>query len=338
MSGRSAEFSIVMPLYNKEREVGRAVRSVLGQTVADFELIVVDDGSTDESASRVREFADPRIRLLEQPNAGVAEARNAGVRAARGGWVAFLDADDEWRPDFLETLRRLREVFPDAGVLATSYFLGSPDGRRRPAALRGFTPARDGSDLGLLADYFDAAARSDPPICSSAVCVRKGALESAGGFPAGIGSGEDLLTWARLAFREPVAYSRRPGAVFWAPADVFARPGRAPQEPDRVAAGLAELLAAAPPERRKSLRRYAAHWHKMRASIYLRRGEAGPARREIRQARGLDRSDPKIWLYALLLCLPAGLAVAAGRWLNSAVEKARLRAGSVRREGSWPRD
>ena len=89
-------FSVVIPLYNKEQYICRAVDSVLNQTYEQFELIVVDDGSTDRSAELVENIKDDRVRVIRQDNQGEGPARNSGVLAASNHWVAFLDADDAW--------------------------------------------------------------------------------------------------------------------------------------------------------------------------------------------------------------------------------------------------
>ena len=108
-----------MPLYNKARSVAATIESVRAQSFADFELIVVNDGSTDESRQRVIEFEDERIRLIDQRNGGVSAARNAGIALAAAPYVAFLDADDTWHPEYLERLHALTRVFPDASAYAT---------------------------------------------------------------------------------------------------------------------------------------------------------------------------------------------------------------------------
>ncbi|MCM0083341.1 glycosyltransferase family 2 protein [Geomonas sp. Red32] len=126
------EISVIIPLYNKERYVQRAVNSVLEQSLAPLEVVVVDDGSTDGSAEAVAALGpDQRLRLVSQRNQGVSAARNRGVAEARGRFVAFLDADDQWQPEFLETLQWLRELFPEGCFFATGFEVIYSDGSRR---------------------------------------------------------------------------------------------------------------------------------------------------------------------------------------------------------------
>ena len=139
----SARVTVVMPVYNKCSVVRRAVLSVLNQTVPDFEIVIVDDGSTDGSADVVRTFSDRRIRIVEQPNAGEGAARNTGIHASTTDLVAFCDADDEWCPLFLEEVLALAAAYPSCDVYGTSYVLKEPDGATRGAG------ATSRSDKGL---------------------------------------------------------------------------------------------------------------------------------------------------------------------------------------------
>ena len=100
-------FSVVIPLYNKERHIQRAIRSVLNQTHQAFELIIIDDGSTDNSFEMAASIQDPRIHIFRKQNRGLPATRNRGVRESANEWIAFLDADDEWLPGFLETVNEL---------------------------------------------------------------------------------------------------------------------------------------------------------------------------------------------------------------------------------------
>ncbi|HDR8111751.1 glycosyltransferase family 2 protein [Bacillus thuringiensis] len=101
--------SIVIPLYNKEHYIKRAIKSIIGQTFQNYEIIVIDDGSEDNSCNMVRSFQDSRIQLIQQKHSGVAAARNRGIESARADIIAFLDADDEWQPTFLETICSLKK-------------------------------------------------------------------------------------------------------------------------------------------------------------------------------------------------------------------------------------
>lgn len=114
--------SVIIPLFNKAPYIERALASVFAQTFTDFELIVVDDGSTDAGPAIVESFSDPRIRLVRQANAGPGAARNRGLSEARGELVAFLDADDEWLPEFLSESVRLLDEHPEAATVTSGYF------------------------------------------------------------------------------------------------------------------------------------------------------------------------------------------------------------------------
>lgn len=205
----SVKVSVVIPLYNKVQHIRRAVGSVLAQTYQDFELIVVDDGSTDGSGDVVRQFKDPRIRLIVQENAGVSAARNRGIREAGQELIAFLDADDEWLPCFLETVLDLWERYPEAGIYATAYRYSQGEITWRPK----FADCLASPEGGLLGDYFRAALRI-APVTASSVLAPKHVLSRVGGFPAGIGHGEDLCTWAQIALHYRVAWSPVDGAVY----------------------------------------------------------------------------------------------------------------------------
>ena len=111
--------SVVIPLYNKEKQVKQTLRKVLEQTFSDYEIIIVNDGSTDSSAEIAREFEDHRIKVIDQENAGVSAARNRGIKEAKGNFIAFLDADDEWDKDYLAAQHQLTIDYPQCDVFAT---------------------------------------------------------------------------------------------------------------------------------------------------------------------------------------------------------------------------
>lgn len=203
--------SIVIPLYNKEGQIADTLRSVFAQTYTDYEVVIINDGSTDSSVAAVERISDPRVRLIHQQNAGVSAARNRGIAEARGEYIALLDADDKWKPDYLATIARLIDKYPECDVFATNYEFHNNKGKVTPTTIKKLP--FDTTD-GILTNYFEVASCSHPPLWTSAVAARKSALESVGGFPIGIKSGEDLLTWARLACRYKIAYCREALAVF----------------------------------------------------------------------------------------------------------------------------
>jgi glycosyltransferase involved in cell wall biosynthesis len=292
--------SIVMPLYNKEKDVVRALHSVLMQTVHDFELLVVNDGSTDKGPEIVRAIEDNRIRVLDQPNSGVSAARNRGIEEAKSDLITFLDADDEWDKDFLETIMNLRNKFSMCEVFATSYWFSNPEGHRRKAVIRNLP---EGPWEGTLTGYFAVAAKSDPPLWTSAVGVTKRAITSVGGFPIGIHSGEDLLTWAKLAANYDIAYANRPCAVHWNPQTVSDRPGRVPQNPDIVGVELVHLMKDTPTPRTEGIKAYIGLWHQMRAVIYVQLGDRKNAFDELKMTSAYFPSL-KVSLLMLILKLP----------------------------------
>ncbi|MBN1548424.1 MAG: glycosyltransferase family 2 protein [Syntrophaceae bacterium] len=276
-------FSVVIPLYNKADTVARAVQSVLDQTVQDYEIIVVNDGSEDNGPAIVESFNDSRIRLLHQKNAGVSAARNRGIEESVSDLIAFLDADDEWLPTYLEKIRELVVRFPDCGLYGTRYFYQNPDGKKHVAVIRGIPEDFDG----ILNDYFGLAARSHPPICADTACASKDALNRIGGFLKGLASGQDLLAWGKLAANFRMAYSMEPLAVYHLDnaATYRDKPSRVPLEHDIVGEEFKGLYEDSLPPLKNSLGRYCAHWHKMRCSCYLRLGMKRHARCEIRKGK-----------------------------------------------------
>ncbi len=208
---REPGVSVIMPLYNKAPYVRRAIDSILSQSHQNFELIIVDDGSTDKSADAVREILDSRIRMLSQVNRGKCVARNVGISAAQFNLIAFLDADDEWMPDFLETVIDLYQRFPDASVWGTAYSEVSPDGKFRSMPI----PAEilDQGE-GLIVNFFTFSLQIQQPCNASSTMVRKEALDTVGGFPEKLARLGDTDTLFRLALRYPIAYCPIAKAVY----------------------------------------------------------------------------------------------------------------------------
>lgn len=223
--------SVVIPLYNKEKQIAATLQSVLQQTFQDFEIVVVNDGSTDGSVAAAESVVDSRIRIIHQENAGVSVARNKGIEEAKYELIAFLDADDRWKTEYLQTQYELTQKYPDCSVFACNYEFVHADGSVHPTIVRKLP--FEGQD-GILSNYFEVAGCSHPPISSISIMVRKVAIQAVGGFPVGIKSGEDLLTWARLACHGKIAYSRRQLALFMLNRESSGVPKRKPEGSDYI--------------------------------------------------------------------------------------------------------
>ncbi len=294
--------SVVITLYNKEKHIRNTLKGVLGQSFQDFEIVVVDDGSTDNSVSEVQRFKDPRIRIISQTNAGVSAARNRGILESKGEFIALLDGDDEWKPDYLATQYALAEKYPECDVFATDYEFRSNDGKISPTIIKRL---HFDSEDSVLTNYFEIASHSHPPLWTSAIMVSKNALELIGGFPYGIKSGEDLLTWARLACRHKIAYSRKPMAVFNIEGyDLKEKPKRYPAFEDKVGYELKRLREN---HNQPFLRFYISHWHKMRSSVYMRLGIRKHSIKEAIKGLKYNPMNYKLYAYILLNLLPKKL-------------------------------
>lgn len=182
--------SVVIPAYNAAWCVARAVDSVLAQYFRDYELIVVNDGSSDNTAGVLSVYGD-KLRVLDKPNGGLSSARNAGIRAARGHYVAFLDADDRWLPDKLAQQVALMTERPELAFCSTAALLEDPDGMPLGEWRCG------NRSISALEGIFSANAYVAGS--GSAVLVRMDALEKAGGFDESLRSLEDIDMWMRLS-------------------------------------------------------------------------------------------------------------------------------------------
>jgi len=215
-------FSVIIPLYNKAPYIEKTLQSVLQQTFRDFEIIVVDDGSTDNGAEIVKKvFSTDYLtahqlqiplkgfQLISQPNQGVSTARNNGVKAAQENYLAFLDADDEWHPEYLAKMKQLIEQFPDAGLWASSYYIVK-NGRNRLATVG----VEKDFSKGII-NYFQVYAKTlCMPIWTGAAIVSKKVFEEEHGFKPQLKLGEDFDLWVRIAIKHPVAFLNEPLAYY----------------------------------------------------------------------------------------------------------------------------
>jgi hypothetical protein len=264
--------SVVIPLYQKGDVVLGAVRSVLGQSFGDLELIVVDDGSSDEGPARVLAAADGRVRMIRQANAGPGAARNRGLTEARGSLVSFLDADDEWSPEFLQSGVQALEAAPDYAAWIAGRWEG-PDRVSRTERDRrmGLTsgrwrlsPATRPRRLKYFVDFCH----------SSCVLARREVVEQLGGYYAAdrCSYGEDSYLWLLLVLNHPLLLDLEPRVWFHTEHSVLgaARMGRHPVRPALIASE--PLIARCDPAYRDALRDLLAYYRLLETEKLMQQG------------------------------------------------------------------
>ncbi len=207
--------SVIVPLYNKEHHILRAINSIYSQTYKNIEVLIIDDGSTDNSANVVKAINKDNLYLIRQDNKGVSAARNSGIKRSQGEIIAFLDADDEWRTDFLETIIRLITQYSEAGLYATSYATVNSNGTFTLRDLDGIPPS---PWCGLIDNYLKIILYS-LPICSSSVAIPKKIFSDIGMFMEGEARAEDQEMWFRIALKYRIAYCNLPCATYYQNAD-----------------------------------------------------------------------------------------------------------------------
>lgn len=207
------KFSVIIPLYNKAPYIERAVKSVLSQDYPHFEIIVVNDGSLDGGEKIVTKLEDERLKLVSQKNAGVSAARNTGAKEAQYEYLAFLDGDDTWEPNFLSEIVKLIGNFPDAGIYGTSNSFIYPNGKK---VAEDFSYLFNGKEQGLLEDYFGLFAKiQKSPFSNSNLCIPKKIYNEFGGYKVGVKLTEDSDLWCRIALKYDVAFSVKPLANYF---------------------------------------------------------------------------------------------------------------------------
>ncbi len=202
--------------------MAKAIQSVLAQTFTDYELIIMDDGSKDDSFSIALRAVEGRgnCHLYRQKNAGVSMARNNGVALSQGKFLCFLDADDWWKPTFLEEMSKLIEEYPDAGVYSTSYTIVNETKHKTRVAPIG---VEVGFEKGYI-NYCQVYARTMAmPLTSISVAIPRLVFDEMEGFPQGIKLGEDFLLWIHIALKHKVALLNKPLAYYNQDVDVANR-------------------------------------------------------------------------------------------------------------------
>ncbi|MFD2247998.1 glycosyltransferase family 2 protein [Pontibacter ruber] len=211
MNSKKPMFSVVIPLYNKEAHVAETINSALSQTYRDFELIVVDDGSTDKSLQIALSITDPRLKVFSKKNGGVSDARNHGIKKSNHQYIALLDADDNWEPGFLAEMKRLIDKYPFCGLYAAAYKKINPV----TSTINPVTSTIYGNEVqeGIVDDFFKVKLKHHVP-WSSAIVINKSVFDNVGGFPVGMIGGEDDYTWAKIATKYNIAFTPKVLAVY----------------------------------------------------------------------------------------------------------------------------
>ena len=208
----SFKFSVIIPLYNKEKYISETIHSVLKQTFSDFEVLIVNDCSTDQSLKIVEQIKDDRIKIIQhQENSGLSASRNTGIKAAQGKIITFLDADDLWKEDFLFHISQLSEKFSDCAIYGTDYFESVQN--------KLYSPKKNLDHFYKVYQYiqiedFFKASLYNPIYCYSSVAFSKNAVEKIGFFNEYIDYGEDIDYNIRSQTTFKCAYFCKPCAIY----------------------------------------------------------------------------------------------------------------------------
>ncbi len=319
--------SVVVPLYNKAPYLRRCLESIVAQTFVDFETIVVDDGSTDGGVDIAAHFADPRFRLIRQVNAGPGAARNRGISEAAGEFLAFLDADDAWLPDYLRCGLDLFDGPGRDAATVSSGYIEEPGGVAPQALWR----AR-----GLTEGIHRVTPQTRPLELVHMLAfmspwntiVRAKVVKHWGGFYAhGARYAEDATLWLKVLLNEPVWFHFRPVVRFHREASSLSNPFRGPRPIEPFLLDPEHAARACPAELRTLLARFYAHRACKTAAVMGSWGRRGQARQLLRRfVSWRDWRTPYL-LLALLGCTPLGKP--AGAVVRSVLSKRRRDGGRM---------
>ena len=204
-------FSIIIPLYNKQNYIEDTLKSVINQSFTNYEIIIVNDGSTDKSLEKVARIKDERIQIYSIENQGVSFARNYAIEKANAPLLVFLDADDTWKENHLELLKTLFNKFPNCGLYATAY-------AKQTRTLKIHSVYKNipkqNNWMGIVDDFFESS-MVNCIAWTSAVMIPKKIIDNVGNFDGSItlGAGEDTDLWIRIALKYPVAFCNTVTAI-----------------------------------------------------------------------------------------------------------------------------
>lgn len=313
-------FSVIIPVYNGEKFVDSAVNSVFAQTCSEWELILVNDGSKDNTAAVLEKYADnPKIKVINQENGGVSVARNNGISYANGEYIVFLDADDVWEPYHLEVMANLIKKYPPAGLYGTFTRTELVNGE----VISECNFFKDKADDIFLDDFFaeyhkDKSAKMFTVITT---CISAEAMKKSGGFPVGCKIGEDLELSLRVAAYYPVVLSKKITATYRKENSVATKDRSF--DPDWQFFDTVEQLYAdteIPSSKRENIRRVMGWFTMRRCRHYIIDGQRNKAWKAYKDTPRSSVSAKDRMINLVLLMLPAALVrkIFAARWRGQA--------------------
>ena len=202
-------FSIIIPLYNKEKYITSTLDSVFNQTFDNYEIIIVNDGSTDNSIELVEKYKNPKIKVFHQKNKGVSSARNLAMENANGNFFCFLDADDIWKENHLSIIHETIEKFPEAKMYCSRYITQISDTAYTTNSFIDITDSYEG----IVSDFFKSSYINRIAL-TSAVCIDKFVFTTLKGFDESISSGQDLDYWIKIALNYKVAITKEVTMIY----------------------------------------------------------------------------------------------------------------------------
>lgn len=193
-------FSVIIPLFNKEKFIESTLKSVLCQTFIDFEILIINDGSTDKSEEKILQFDDGRIRYFIKENGGASSARNYGIEKAQSNYITFIDADDYWYPNFLQEMFENINRFQEQKIFSAAIEIETP--KKIVPAVYSIQKTNDFE----IVNYFSASSK-ETVICTSCAVFYKSIFDEIGNFDTKIKSGQDTDLWIRIGLVYPVLFS-----------------------------------------------------------------------------------------------------------------------------------
>ena len=195
-----AFFTVIIPLFNKEKFIESTLKSVLNQRFIDFEVLIINDGSTDKSEEKVLKFIDNRIHYFYKENGGVSVARNFGIAQAQSDYITFIDADDYWYPNFLQEMFENIKRFPEPKVFSAAIEVETS--KKVFSSSYSIVKTNDCE----IVNYFEASCK-ETVICTSCAVFHKSVFEKTGLFDINLKSGEDTDMWIRIGLNYPILFS-----------------------------------------------------------------------------------------------------------------------------------